>query len=203
MTTRFVNASGRPAPTYAGSDRQTRLLSRGSGVACRSIVGALAAAVLAVGAGACGGSSGASIGSSMTVKGPSGQKVAAVTLTEIVNPAHGARGSGAVLLENEPGQKIVDLVFSVKALGSLIYQDMPKITLPAGSAGAFTTNGANLSTEFTDSSSADGFDVLPQHTTTICVSFVVPVAFHPTTARWIPNDGTGTSTLTWSISHAG
>lgn len=199
----FLNPSGHPGPPCSACEPQSRLLSRGTGVAWRTIVGALAVAVLAAGAGACGASSVASLGSSLTLRDPSGQKVAAVTLTQIVNPAQGAPGSGAVLLEDEPGQKIVDLVFSVKALGSLIYQDTPKITLPAGSARTFTTNGGNLSTEFTDSSSADGFEVLPHHSTLICVSFVVPVAFDPTTVKWVPNDGTGTSTLTWSVPHAG
>lgn len=174
------------------------------GAARRGAVMALAAAVLAVGAGACGGGGGgASVGSSMTVTGPSGQKVASVTLTQIVDPARGAPGSGALLLQEEPGQKIVDLVFSVRALGSLMYQDTPRITLPAGPGAAYTTNGGNLSTEFTDSSSANGFGVLPHQTTTICVSFVVPTAFDPTTVRWVPGEGTGTSALTWSVPRAG
>lgn len=169
----------------------------------RACLGAVAGSVLAIAAGACGGSGGGSIGSSMAVKGPSGHPIAAVTLTEIVDPAQPAPGSGAVLLQDQPGQKIVDLVFSVKALGSLTYTDTPRITLPAGSASAYTTNGGNLSTDFTDSSSADGFEVLPHRATLICVSFVVPVAFHPSTVQWVPNFGRGTPTLTWSASHAG
>lgn len=173
------------------------------GKATRTSLRALAVSALAILAAACGGSGGASVGSSMTVKGPSGQKVAAVTLTEIVDPAQPAPGSGAVLLQDQPGQKIVDLVFSVKPLGSSIYTDTPRITLPAGSASAYTTNGGNLSTDFTDSSSADGFEVLPHRATLICVSFVVPVAFHPSTVQWVPNFGRGTPTLTWSLSHAG
>lgn len=183
----------------SGGDRRRSALGIGSRIARRGAVRAAVGAVLAFGVGACGGSSGASIGSSMTLTDQSGHNAAAVTLTHIVDPAQPAPGSGVVLLENQPGQKILDLVFSVRVTGTLIYQDTPKITLPLGPDNAYTTSGGNLSTDFTDSSSADAFEALPNQTTTICVSFVVPTAFHPTEVKWVPDFGRATSTLTWSV----